>query len=61
MPEYFSYKQAMNYMGFTAPKTLTEYVKQGLPTIKVGNSKRNAKTDIDKFMAAHGVVSTQDK
>lgn len=61
MPEYFSYKQAMQYMGFTAPKTLTEYIKRGLPTIKVGNSKRIAKSDIDKFMAAHRVVATQDK
>lgn len=61
VPEYFSYKQAMQYMGFTAPKTLTEYINQGLPTIKVGKSKRIAKSDIDKFMAAHRVVATQDK
>lgn len=59
--EYFSYKQAMNYMGFNAPKTLTEYIKQGLPTIQVGKSKRIAKSDIDKFMAEHRVVATQDK
>ena len=56
MTEYFSYKQAMQYMGFTAPKTLTEYIKQGLPTIQVGKSKR-----IDKFMAEHRVVATQNK
>ena len=61
MTEYFSYKQAMNYMGFTAPKTLTEYIEQGLPTIKVGKSKRISKSDIDKFMADHRVVATQDK
>lgn len=61
MTEYFSYKQAMKYMGFTAPKTLREYINQGLPTIKVGNSKRIAKSDIDKFMAEHRVVATQDK
>lgn len=61
MPEYFSYKQAMNYMGFTAPKTLTEYIKQGLPTIKVGNSKRIAKSDIDDFMADHRVVVKPEK
>ena len=48
-------------MGFTAPVTLKQYIKQGLPTIKVGNSKRIAKSDIDKFMAAHRVVATQDK
>ena len=59
--EYFSYKQAMNYMGFTAPKTLTEYIKQDLPTIKVGKSKRIAKSDIDKFMADHRVIATQDE
>lgn len=61
MTEYFSYKQAMNYMGFTAPKTLTEYINQGLPTIKVGKSKRISKSDIDKFMSDHRVVATQDK
>ena len=61
MTEYFSYKQAMQYMGFTSPVTLKQYIKQGLPTIKVGNSKRIAKSDIDKFMAAHRVVATRDK
>ena len=59
--EYFSYKQAMNYMGFTAHKTLTEYIKQGLPTIQVGKSKRISKSDIDKFMADHRVIATQDE
>lgn len=56
MTEYMSYKQAMKYMGFTAPKTLNEYIKQGLPVIKVGNSKRISKTAIDEFMKAHQVT-----
>ena len=56
-----SYKQAMNYMGFTSMASLYGYIKQGLPTIEVGKSKRIAKSDIDKFMAAHRVVATQDK
>lgn len=61
MPEYFSYQQAMNYIGVKSPITLRKYISDGLPTIKVGNSKRIAKADIDKFMAEHRVVATQDK
>lgn len=61
MTEYFSYQQAMKYIGVKSPVTLRTYIKQGLPTIKIGNSKRIAKSDIDKFMADHRVVATQDK
>lgn len=61
MTEYFSYQQAMKYMGFNSPVSLQKYIKQGLPTIKVGKSKRIAKADIDKFMADHRVVATQNK
>lgn len=59
MTEYFSYQQAMKYMGFSSPVSLQTYIKQGLPTIQVGKSKRIAKSDIDKFMAAHRVVVKQ--
>lgn len=59
MTEYFSYQEAMNYMGFKTQDTLWTYIKQGLPTIQVGKSKRIAKSDIDKFMAAHRVVVKQ--
>ena len=61
MTAYFSYREAMEYMGFKTQDTLREYIKQGLPTIQVGKSKRIAKSDIDKFMAEHRVVATQDK
>lgn len=61
MAEYFSYKRAMAYMGFKSPKLLNKYISQGLPTIQIGNSKRIAKSDIDKFMAEHRVVASQDK
>ena len=61
MPVYFSYQQAMKYIGVKSPVTLRKYITDGLPTIQVGNSKRIAKSDIDKFMAAHRVVATQDK
>lgn len=59
MTEYFSYQEAMNYMGFKTKDTLRTYIKQGLPTIQVGKSKRIAKSDINKFMAAHRVVVIQ--
>ena len=61
MTEYFSYQEAMKYMGFSSPVSLQKYIEQGLPTIQVGKSKRISKSDIDKFMAEHRVVATQDK
>lgn len=61
MTEYFSFAQAKRYMGFNSYDALYKYIKQGLPTIQVGKSKRIAKSDIDKFMANHRVVATQDK
>lgn len=61
MTAYFSYTEAMKYMGIKSLTTLRSYVKQGLPIIQFGNSKRIAKSDIDKFMADHRVVATQDK
>ena len=61
MINYFSYTEAMKYMGIRSLTSLRTYIKQGLPTIQVGKSKRIAKSDIDKFMAEHRVVATQDK
>lgn len=48
-------------MGVKSLTTLRTYIKRGLPTIQVGKSKRISKSDIDKFMADHRVVATQDK
>lgn len=61
MTEYFSFEQAKQYMGFSSYDALYKYIKQGLPTIQVGKSKRISKSDIDEFMAAHRVVATKDK
>ena len=61
MAGYLNYKQAMEYMNIKSKATFSRYIKQGLPTIQVGKSKRIAKSDIDKFMADHRVVATQDK
>lgn len=60
LTEYLSYREAMQYMGFKTQDTLRTYIKQGLPTIKVGNSKRIAKSAIDKFMADHTVITGQN-
>lgn len=59
MTGYFNYKQAMEYMNIKSKTTFGKYLKQGLPTIQVGKSKRIAKSDIDEFMAAHRVVVKQ--
>lgn len=61
MTAYFSYKQAMEYMGIKSKTTFGKYLKNGLPTIEVGKSKRISKEAIDEFMKAHTVVATQDK
>ncbi len=61
MPSYFSYKDAMDYMGIKSKVTFSKYLENGLPTIKVGKSKRISKSAIDKFMQDHTVVATQDK
>ena len=53
MTEYMTLKTAMKYLGIGNYGTLREYIKQGLPVIKVGRSKRISKTAIDKFMAEH--------
>lgn len=38
MTEYFSYKQAMNYLGFNSYKTLNQLINSGLPVIQVGKT-----------------------
>lgn len=53
--EYLTFKEAMSYMGFTTYDSLRKTIKQGLPVIKFGNSKRISKTAIDEFMQAHTV------
>lgn len=61
MTGYFNYKQAMEYMNIKSKTTFGKYLKQGLPTIRVGKSKRISKSDIDDFMAAHRVVVKPEK
>lgn len=55
MTEYFSFKEAMKYLGVKSHKTLNYYIKLGLPVVIAGNSKRISKTAIDEFMQAHTV------
>ena len=43
LTEYFSYKQAMNYLGFNSYKTLKQLVTAGLPIIQVGKTKKLAR------------------
>ena len=54
--EYLTLKEAMSYMGFTTYDSLRKVIKQGLPVIKFGNSKRISKSAIDDFMQAHTAV-----
>jgi len=43
----------MKYLGIKSPVTLRSYIKQGLPVIKIGNSKKISKDSIDQFMKEH--------
>lgn len=61
MNEYFSYSEATKYMGFRSYTPLYRCINLGLPVVQIGNSKRISKSAIDKFMADHTVVVTQDK
>ena len=51
--EYLTFKEAMSYMGFTTYDSLIKIIKQGLPVIEFGKSKRISKTAIDVFMKDH--------
>lgn len=55
--EYLTFKETMSYLGVKSPVTLRNYIKAGLPVIKIGNSKKISKTAIDEFMKSHEVVA----
>ena len=57
--EYLSYKNAMEILGLSSYKTLTAYIKAGLPVIEVAGSKRIKRTDLDDFMTSHYVNSEE--
>ena len=57
--EYLSYKMAMEILGLSSYKTLTAYIKAGLPVIEVAGSKRIKKSDLDAFMTSHYVNSEE--
>ncbi|OQR09314.1 DNA-binding protein [Ligilactobacillus salivarius] len=50
----------MEILGLNSYKTLTVYIKAGLPVIEVAGSKRIKRTDLDNFMTSH-YVKTEDK
>lgn len=51
--EYFSFKEAMKYLGIKSPVTLRSYISKGLPVIEIGKSKKISKSAIDEFMKEH--------
>lgn len=58
--EYLSYKKAMEILGLNSYKTLTAYIKAGLPVIEVAGSKRIKKSDLDAFMTSHYVNNKEE-
>lgn len=59
--EYLSFAQAVEYMGFKSYTPLYRCIQLGMPTVDIAGTKRISKSAIDKFMADHTVVATQDK
>lgn len=55
MQAYFSYKEAMKYLGFDSYKSLRSLIEAGLPVIVVGKTKKISKNDLDNFMNKHRV------
>ncbi|MGN9066432.1 helix-turn-helix domain-containing protein [Ligilactobacillus agilis] len=56
MAEYLSLKDACTILGLSSYNSLNKYIKNGLPVIVVGKSKRISKKDLDEFMAKNRKV-----
>lgn len=56
MIEYFTYKEAMNYLGINSYQGLRCLFNEGLPIIQVGKTKKISKSAIDEFMKEHQKV-----
>ena len=53
MIEYFTYKEAMSYLGINSYQGLRNLFSEGLPIIQVGKTKKISKSAIDEFMNEH--------
>lgn len=53
MTEFFSLKQAREYIGAKSRNTLKKLIDNGLPVSNIAGTKRIKKSDIDDFMKDH--------
>lgn len=58
MSEYLTYKEACKILHLKSYKGLYYLIKNGLPVIVIGNSKRISANDLKKFMEDHTVTAT---
>ncbi|TFZ18981.1 DNA-binding protein [Limosilactobacillus fermentum] len=58
MSEYLTYKEACEILHLKSYKGLYYLIKNGLPVIVIGNSKRINANDLKKFMEDHTVTAT---
>ena len=58
MSEYLTYKEACELLHLKSYKGLYYLIKNGLPVIVIGNSKRINANDLKKFMEDHTVTAT---
>ncbi|AXX74735.1 hypothetical protein LRLP16767_LR202_00053 [Limosilactobacillus reuteri] len=56
LSEFMNLEQASKYLGFKSQKSLNNYIREGLPVVIIGKSKRISKTAIDAFMKEHEVI-----
>ena len=57
MSEYLTYKEACEILHLKSYKGLYYLIKNGLPVIVIGNSKRISANDLKKFMEDHTVTT----
>ncbi len=61
MSEYLTYKEACKILHLKSYKGLYYLIKNGLPVIVIGNSKRISANDLKKFMEDHTVTTATPK
>ena len=59
--QLLTFKEANEYLGFKSPASLRECINQGLPFVKVANSKKIDIDDLKTFINEHKISKTTEK
>ncbi|GAA6237263.1 MULTISPECIES: helix-turn-helix domain-containing protein [Apilactobacillus] len=52
---YLKFKEAMKYLDISSYITFKKMVDNGLPVIKIGNTKRIDKEELDRYMLSQTI------